>query len=79
MDLVEDISSRITIIKDCAYKMKKERKKANSLETRDKAFAYCDNIIPIMEELRTAADQLEPLVDDELWPLVKYREMLFLR
>ncbi|MCH2021211.1 MAG: glutamine synthetase III [Saprospiraceae bacterium] len=79
LDLVEDISSRITIIKDCAYKMKKERKKANSLDTRDKAFAYCDNIIPIMEELRTAADQLEPLIDDELWPLIKYREMLFLR
>ena len=59
--------------------MKNARENANKLDSKDRAFAYCDLIVPMMEELRAAADHLEPLVDDEMWPLVKYREMLFIR
>lgn len=77
--LVKDISKYINTIRDCAYKMKEERAKAGKLSAREKAYAYCDQVKPIMDELRNAADDLEPLVDDELWPLVKYRELLFLR
>lgn len=77
--LVKDISSYINTIKDCAYQMKAERVKAGALDAREKAFAYCDKVKPIMEELRNAADDLEQLTDDEVLPLVKYRELLFLR
>ncbi len=59
--------------------MKNARQNANQLDSKQRAFAYCDEVVPMMEELRTAADKLEPLVDDEMWPLVKYREMLFIR
>ena len=40
---------------------------------------FCNQVKPIMETVRTAADALEGLVDDQYWPLVKYREMLFMR
>jgi glutamine synthetase len=79
LEIVKEISSYINTIKDCSYRMKAERKKANAMNSRDCAFAYCDTIRPIMKELRNAADKLEPIVEDELWPLVKYREMLFLK
>ena len=79
LELVEEISAHINSIKEYAYSMKLQREAANKLNSKDKAFAYCDKIIPLMEQLRSSADQLEPLVDDELWPLVKYREMLFVR
>jgi glutamine synthetase len=53
---------------------------ANHLESeREKAIAYHDNVAPLIEEIRTHVDKLEMIVDDELWPLPKYREMLFIR
>ncbi|MBO5871929.1 MAG: hypothetical protein J6Q75_04710, partial [Bacteroidaceae bacterium] len=56
------------------------RKVANRLETeREKAIAYHDNVAPLIEEIRTHVDKLETIIDDELWPLPKYREMLFIR
>ena len=79
LDIVKEISKHVAVIKNCAYGMKTERDKANALNPRDRAFAYCDVVKPMMETLRTAADELEPLVEDEMWPLVKYREMLFLK
>lgn len=77
--LVKEISAYVNTIKNCAYKMKEERENAGALNSREKAFAYCDHVKPIMETLRNAADELEQLVDDEVWPLVKCRELLFLR
>jgi glutamine synthetase len=79
LQIIEEISQHIKTIRDCAYSMKNARENANKLDSKDRAFAYCDLIVPMMEELRAAADHLEPLVDDEMWPLVKYREMLFIR
>ena len=79
LQIIEEISQHIKTIRDCAYSMKIARENANNLDSKDRAFAYCDLIVPMMEELRAAADHLEPLVDDEMWPLVKYREMLFIR
>jgi glutamine synthetase len=56
------------------------RKKANNLEdARDKAIAYCDKVKPFLEKIRYHADKLELLVDDELWPLPKMRELMFTR
>jgi glutamine synthetase len=79
LQIIEEIAQHIKSIRDCAYAMKNARQNANQLDSKQRAFAYCDEVVPMMEELRTAADKLEPLVDDEMWPLVKYREMLFIR
>lgn len=58
--------------------MLEARKVANKLEEIDqKAVAYCDKVKAYFDEIRYHADKLELLVDDELWPLPKYREMLF--
>ena len=61
--------------------MNEERGEVNLIEeSRDRAIAYCDRIkVKYFDEIRTAVDKLELLVDDEDWPLLKYREMLFLR
>ena len=56
------------------------RKAANAIESeREKAIAYHDNIVPMMDAIRYHIDKLELIVDDKLWTLPKYREMLFLR
>jgi len=79
LELIKEISGYIATIKKNAYDMKLERDKANALEPRERAIAYCDIVKPMMDELRAAADDLEPIIDDAEWPLVKYREMIFLR
>ena len=61
--------------------MIEERKKANKIESaRDRAIAYCDKVKELyFDRIRYAVDKLELFVDDNDWPLVKYREMLFIR
>ena len=60
--------------------MVEERKKANVLEhAEEMAIAYCDKVKPFFDIIRYHCDKLEMMVDDELWPLTKYREMLFTR
>lgn len=60
--------------------MVEERKKANKLTDEEKkAVMYCEKVKPYFEEIRYHCDKLELMIDDELWPLVKYREMLFTR
>jgi glutamine synthetase len=60
--------------------MIEERKKANKLtDMHKKAFDYCTNIKARFEQIRYHADKLELLVDDKIWPMPKYRELLFLR
>lgn len=49
------------------------------IEAREKAISYHDKVLPIMEEIRNHVDALEIIVDDKLWPLPKYRELLFIR
>jgi glutamine synthetase len=57
-----------------------ERKIANKIENeREKAIAYHDNIVPRMDAIRYHIDKLELIVDNEMWPLPKYRELLFVR
>ena len=58
--------------------MVEARKKANVITSeRDRAIAYHDNVFPYFNIIRYHVDKLELIVDDELWPLPKYREMLF--
>jgi glutamine synthetase len=61
--------------------MIEERKRINKMaDTHKRAYAYCDDIKEkYFETIRDSVDKLELLVDDEDWPLVKYRELLFLR
>ncbi|WP_047545544.1 glutamine synthetase III [Psychroserpens sp. Hel_I_66] len=76
--LIEDISNHIEGINSNVTKMTDERKKANSISDLDKkADAYCNKVKPLFEDIRYHCDKLELLVDDELWPLTKYRELLF--
>ncbi len=78
--IIEAISGHIEHINADINKMTDARKKANVIEDAEKrAFAYCDNVKPFFEEIRYHCDKLELLVDDEIWPLTKYRELLFTR
>jgi len=78
--LIEEIAERIDIIKRRVDEMIEARKKANKIETeRAKAIAYHDKVLPFFDEIRYHVDKLELIVDDELWPLPKYRELLFIR
>lgn len=77
---VEKISYHINQVKDLVKEMTENRKKANSLESmRDKAIAYHDTVAPLLEKIRNHIDHLELMVDNEIWPLPKYRELLFIR
>ncbi len=59
--------------------MNAARKQANHIDNqRERAIAFHDDIVPLMDNIRTYVDDLEMVVDDELWPLPKYREMLFI-
>jgi glutamine synthetase len=78
---IKEISSYIEIIKNGVREMVEERKRINKIaDTHKRAIAYCDDIKEkYFDVIRDAVDKLELLVDDEDWPLVKYRELLFLR
>jgi len=78
MILIEEISSHIEAINSDVTKMTNERKKANTIDgIEKKAHAYCNKVKPLFDDIRYHCDKLELLVDDELWPLTKYRELLF--
>ena len=78
---IKEISEHIDTIKNSVRAMIEERKRVNKLtDTHKKALAYCDDIKEkYFDVIRDAVDKLELLVDNEDWPLVKYRELLFLR
>jgi glutamine synthetase len=79
-EIIEEISERISIIKKKTEAIVSARKIANKIEDeKEKAIAYHDNVIPHFDEIRYNVDKLELIVDDELWPLPKYRELLFIR
>jgi glutamine synthetase len=80
IELIQRISIHMNKMKAAADSMLMARKSANKIEhAEDKAFAYCDTVKIHFDEIRYHADKLELLVDDELWPLPKFREMLFTR
>jgi len=76
--LIEKISHHIESINKGITEMIEERKKANKIENAEKrAKTYCNNVKPYFDDIRYHCDKLELLVDDEIWPLTKYRELLF--
>jgi glutamine synthetase len=79
-EVIVTISDHISNIKRLVNEMIEERKKANVIEDSYKmALAYENSVKPYLEEIRTHIDKLELIVDNEIWPLPKYRELLFTR
>lgn len=78
--IIREISERTAYIKEHVDAMVEARKVANKIEgERAKAVAYHDTIAPMLEQIRYHIDKLELIVDDQMWPLPKYRELLFIR
>ena len=76
--LIEELSVHIAEIKRNVDEMVEARKQANVIASeRMRAIAYHDKVFPYLDTIRYHVDKLELIVDDELWPLPKYREMLF--
>ena len=78
--IIEVISNHINAISSNVEAMINARKEANAIESMHaRAVAYCDKVKPYFDVIRYHADKLELIVDDQMWVLPKYREMLFLR
>ena len=78
--IIKEIAERTAYIKAHVDSMVEARKVANRITgIREKAIAYHDNIAPMLEQIRYHIDKLELIVDDQMWTLPKYRELLFIR
>lgn len=78
--IIEKMAAHIGTIKKKTDAMTEARKKANVLtDSYKKATAYTKNIKPYFDEIRYHSDKLEQLIDDQVWPLMKYRELLFVK
>jgi len=77
---IERIAEHSKVIKDEVVRMINARKSANKIDSeREKAIVYQDTVAPYLDSIRYHIDKLELLVDNEMWPLPKYRELLFIR
>jgi len=80
LTIILALSKHINAIKTNIDTMVEERKKANKIEdSREHSIAYDEKVKAYFEPIRDHVDRLEQLVDDELWPLPKFRELLFLK
>ncbi|REJ85193.1 MAG: glutamine synthetase type III [Bacteroidetes bacterium] len=80
VDMITEISEHVTTIKLKVNEMIEARKKANKIENvRDKAVAYCDEVRSYFDIIRYHVDKLEMIIDDEMWPIAKYRELVNIR
>lgn len=80
LNILEQIAEHILALKKKTDAMTSTRKSANKLsDTHKKATAYCENVKPYFDEIRDHCDSLEQLVNDQIWPLTKYRELLFIK
>ncbi len=80
LELIREIGGHISSIKVKVKDMIEARKVANVIESeKEKAYAYEGSVRPYLDDIRYHIDKLELIVDNELWPLPKYRELLFVR
>jgi glutamine synthetase len=80
LDIISKISEHVNLIKSNIEEMVNARKAANTIEDlRDKAIAYDEQVKAFFTPIRYHVDKLEQLVDDSLWPLPKFRELLFIK
>lgn len=78
--LVRKIASHICAVTKMVDEMVEARKRANHLaDMRERAIAYHDTVAPYLDAIRCHIDDLELMVDNQMWPLPKYRELLFIR
>lgn len=78
--IVREISEHTAAVKKLVDEMVEARKAANRLDdVRAKAVAYHDHVVPMLEHIRYHVDKLELIVDNRMWTLPKYRELLFIR
>ena len=78
IELIKEISDHVTAIKNGVNEMVEARKVANKMEDeKEKSKAYSKSVFPFLNKIRYHIDKLELIVDDEIWPLPKYRELLF--
>jgi len=79
-DIIEQIGEHLSELKNKTDAMIEARKKANKLtDSNKKANSYCNAVKPYFEDIRYHCDKLEQLIDDKIWPLTKYRELLFIK
>lgn len=80
LTMIEEIAEHLVSLKQMTDAMTEARKKANNLsDSKKKALAYCTNVKPYFRDIRLHCDKLEKLIDDQLWPLTKYGELLFIK
>ena len=80
MEMIERLSTHISEIQNIVEQLSNARKKANKIRNeKEKAMAYHDTVLPLFDKIRYHIDKLELYIDDEMWPLPKYRELLFIR
>lgn len=80
MEMIERLSAHIAEIQSGVEQLADARKKANKIaDAREKAVAYHDTVVPFFDRIRYHIDKLELYIDDEMWTLPKYRELLFIR
>ena len=80
LDIIQKISEHVNLVKKNSDAMTEERKKANKLtDTRKMAAAYDEKVKPYFDTIRYNIEKLERIVDDSVWPMPKYRELLFIR
>jgi glutamine synthetase len=80
LELIKEVGGRISSIKSKVKEMVEARKVANKIDdVHEKALAYSEKVLPYFEEIRYQIDKLELVVDNEMWTLPKYRELLFVR
>ena len=78
IETIKSIAKHMNALSDLIDNMVDARRKANKIiDSEEKAYAYCDKVKVMFDEIRYHADKLEIMVDDEIWPLPKFREMLF--
>ena len=78
--MIEEIGEHLVGLKNMTDAMTDARRKANVIgDSKKKAEAYCNNVKPYFDGIRKHSDKLEKLIDDQLWPLTKYRELLFVK
>ena len=80
LNLLENLGEHLSQIKKLTDAMTDARKRANAMAlSNKKAQAYCNNVRPYFDQIRYHSDKLEKLIPDDLWPITKYRELLFTR
>ncbi|WP_219226065.1 glutamine synthetase III [Pedobacter antarcticus] len=80
LSIINKLSLHLGIVKNSIDEMLEERKRTNAIEdSREKAIAYDQNVKSHFDAIRYHADKLEQIVDDSVWPLPKFRELLFLK